>query len=238
MNNGIRHLEVRDRSVVPAEAEMWITVVPERQTAGTEVRGRLMGPRCLYAATVEVAYPLRPLPRPGAETGITSRVVVPEASLWEPESPFLYEGFVELWQDGTLCERVSIRHGLRQFSVGTRGLRVNSRLLTVRGREVTRCSEDEARALRQAGYNLLIVPAPPDEAVLEVADRVGFLVLVSPRTAVSRPVSRACWLGWVVGAGDGDAGEPLPEESLFRLSPSESGMALIGPGGAVVGTVD
>jgi len=62
MDNGIRRIDVCDRSLVPAEAEVWITVTPERPAPEAEVRGRLMGPRCLFAETVEVAYPLRPLP--------------------------------------------------------------------------------------------------------------------------------------------------------------------------------
>ncbi len=57
MDNRIRQIEVRDRSLIPAEAEVWITVTPEHHTPTTEVRGRLMGPRCPYASTVEVAYP-------------------------------------------------------------------------------------------------------------------------------------------------------------------------------------
>src|SRR4051794_3816870 len=105
MANRIREVQVHDRSVIPAEAEVWVRVVPERLTPATEVRGRLMGPRCAYASTVEVAYPLRPLGPPvgnglravpaarGGERppcrwgnddapGLTLRVVIPEASLW------------------------------------------------------------------------------------------------------------------------------------------------------------
>src|SRR5919201_1885533 len=137
MNNRIHQLEVRDRSTVPAEAEVWITVVPEQVTPATEVRGRLMGPRCPYASTVEVAYPLRPLPRPGATgPGLVRRVLIPEASLWDPESPFLYQGPVELWQDGQRCDQVTVSHGLRTISLGPRGLRWNGRPLALRGREV------------------------------------------------------------------------------------------------------
>src|SRR5262249_20990251 len=154
MDNRIRQIEVRDRSLVPAEAEVWITVTAERQTPTTELRGRFMGPRCPYASTVEVAYPLRPLP-PGhvsESPGLTRRVVIPEACLWEPESPFLYQGPVELWQDGQRCDRLTLSHGLRSFRLGERGLGVNGRPLMLRGRSVTVCSEEDALALRQAGH--------------------------------------------------------------------------------------
>ena len=101
MSNRIRQIVVRDHRLDPAEAEVWITVVPEELTETTRVAGRLMGPRCPYSATVEVAYPLRTWKREDEEAdakSLTMRVVIPEASLWEPESPFLYQGPVELWQ--------------------------------------------------------------------------------------------------------------------------------------------
>src|SRR5262249_36609476 len=124
--NRIRQIEVRDRSLVPAEAEVWITVTPECQTTTTELRGRLMGPRCPYAGTVEVAYPLRALPpdRAVESPGLTKRVVIPEACLWELESPFLYQGPIELWQDGQRCDQVTISHGLRSLHLDERGLRI------------------------------------------------------------------------------------------------------------------
>jgi hypothetical protein len=41
MKNRILHVEVRDHSVIPAQAEVHIAVVPERRTPTTEVPGRL-----------------------------------------------------------------------------------------------------------------------------------------------------------------------------------------------------
>jgi hypothetical protein len=184
MSNRIVRVTVQDRSVVPAAAESWVTVVPERLTPTTEVRGRLTGPRCPYAETVEVAYPLRPLPPARGEEpaptagGITRRVVIPEASPWEPESPFLYEGTVELWQDGQRCDRVTVRHGLRTLTLGPRGLRINGRPLRLRGREVIPGSDEQALALRRDGWNLLVAPVGAEAAPCwERADRLGFLVL-------------------------------------------------------------
>src|SRR5206468_2968618 len=58
----IRQVIVRNRILDPASSELWVTVRVDRRTPTTEVRGRLTGPRCPYATTVEVAYPLRPLP--------------------------------------------------------------------------------------------------------------------------------------------------------------------------------
>src|SRR5262249_21584482 len=161
-----------DRSLSPAQAEVHVLVTPQQRTPATEVRGRLMGPNCPYSNTVEVAYALRPLP--GAEgDALVCRVIIPEPSLWEPESPFLYRGPVELWQDGSREDRVTVSHGLRQIQLGPRGLRVNGRPLTLRGREVGHLSDDEALALRRGGYNLLLAPAEAAALLWDTADRLG-----------------------------------------------------------------
>ena len=175
-----------------------ITVFAEHQTPTTEVRGRLMGPCCPYASTVEVAYPLHPLsgalgaltqprspalgaltqPRSPEPAGLTRRVIVPEASFWEPQCPFLYQGPIELWQDGQRRDRVIVKHGMRSFQLTERGLHVNGRPLTPHGRRIAACSEEKATGLRQTGYNLFIAPVTASSlAVWEQADRFGFLVL-------------------------------------------------------------
>ena len=56
-------MQVCEHSLDPAQAELWISVTAEHLTPTTELRGQLAGPRCLYAATVEVGYPLRPFTR-------------------------------------------------------------------------------------------------------------------------------------------------------------------------------
>jgi len=100
MTNRIRTVELHDHSLVPAEAEVRVRVVPDHHTppgrrsaAGSWARPAGSPP------TVEVAYHLRPLP-PGSPEVLWARAIIPEASSWEPECPFLYGGPVELWQDG------------------------------------------------------------------------------------------------------------------------------------------
>jgi hypothetical protein len=234
MSNRILRVEVHDRSLAPARAEVWVRVVPERVDGGTEVRGRLTGPRCAYAATVEVAYPLLPLP-PGARdegTGITRRVVIPEASLWEPQSPFLYAGPVELWQDRTRCDHVVIRRGLRALTFGPRGLRLNGKPLTLRGREVRHPLDDaQAQDLRRGGCNLLMADVGP-AALWDMADRLGFLMLGrvgdgSEETLrqVASLAEHPCCLGWLVGPGV-DFRDRLPVGGLVGL---EAQGTLAGP---------
>ena len=176
MSNRILRVQVRDRSLDPAQVELWVSADVAQAAATAELRGRLMGPRCRYAATVEVAYPLRSFARrPEGLSGPAVRVVIPEPSLWDPEGPFVYEGAIELWEDGRRCDEVPLRRGLRRILLGPHGLRVNGQTLVLRGRSVTECDETEAAVLRRAGYNLLL--APVDTDLPDLADRIGFFVL-------------------------------------------------------------
>jgi hypothetical protein len=242
MSNRILEVTLHDQSVAPAAAEVWVTLTPERVTPTTEVRGRLMGPRCPYASTVEVAYPLRPLPPshtggPSA-TSLTRRVVIPEASLWEPESPFLYEGPVELWQDGRCCDRLVVRHGLRMFALGARGLLVNGRPLHLRGRVAESWSEEQVSSLRGAGYNLIVAPVVPGAMTWwDMADRLGMLVLGLVKTSdetTERLLEELCrrpsCLGWVLdGCKWNESGQRLLDWVLARAGRGKVGVELDQP---------
>jgi hypothetical protein len=206
MDNRIVRVEVVDRTP-PPEAELRLTIVPERRTASTEVRGRLMGPRCPYSNTVEIAYPLRPLPSETSQ-GIAVRVVIPEASSWDPESPFLYAGPVELWQDGARCDRVTITHGFRHVSLGARGLFWNGRPLRLQGWSAEDVTEAEAMQRHRAGCNLVLAPvsAATSPRLWELADRVGLLVLARLAALDTATLGRLSELeahpscfGWLVG---------------------------------------
>lgn len=206
MSNRICRVEVRERLLDPAQSELWVCVMPERQTATTEIHGRLAGPRCAYATTVEVAYPLRPFPQqPPGLPGLVRRVVIPEASWWEPECPFLYEGSVELSEDGETVDRRQVICGLRSFLLGPNGLRVNGRPAVLRGRLCEDLHEAQAHDYRAAGVNALIVAATKkSEAVWSAADRFGFLVLgqlgadADSLALAESLAERACALGWLI----------------------------------------
>ncbi|HYV36006.1 MAG TPA: hypothetical protein VE988_09910, partial [Gemmataceae bacterium] len=45
-------------------------------------------------------FPRKPTELPD----LAMRVVIPEPSFWEPECPFVYDGVIELWQDGVRCD--------------------------------------------------------------------------------------------------------------------------------------
>ena len=110
--------------------------------------------------------------------GLILRVVIPEPCLWDPQSPFIYEVTVELWQSGQLCDQVRTSHGLFFLKLAPQGLRWNGRPMTLAGVERCRLTEAEALAVRQEGYNTLLAPVSADSVALcGLADKLGMFVL-------------------------------------------------------------
>jgi beta-galactosidase/beta-glucuronidase len=115
MSNHIRKLTLEIRRLSAVEAEIWVNIEAERITPTTEVRGKLLGPRCAGVTTVEIAYPLLPAPRAArsnAET-IVMRAFIDEPNLWSEKTPFVYEGFAELYEDGQCQDRAPLSVGLK-----------------------------------------------------------------------------------------------------------------------------
>jgi hypothetical protein len=176
MKNRILDVVIVDHRLDPVETELRVYVKLEQLTSAVEIRGKLAGPRCPYASTIEIAYPLREVER---TDHIELRVVIPEPSWWDPESPFLYEGTIELAEDGVFCERRAIRHGIRRIQLTAKGLRVNGKPYALCGQLFEGALTDSnALELREAGVNTLV--AKVDEAGIgmwDSADRLGFFVL-------------------------------------------------------------
>jgi hypothetical protein len=107
---------------------------------------------------------------------VAAQVIIPEPSFWDPETPFLYQGRVELLQDGRPWFHEQVCHGLRILQLTPRGLRLNGKPLLVRGfaREPTR--EADTLPLRGAGGNLLLASLVAGE-LWRLADRLGFMML-------------------------------------------------------------
>lgn len=178
--NRIRNVLLHDRLQDPTQPEVWVTVEAEHVSATTEIRGRLMGPRCIYASTVEVAYPLRPFARrPSELPPLSRRVVIPEPSLWEPECPFTYQGPIELWEDGVLHDQRQLVHGLRYVSLSAKEMRVNGKPLTLKCRAERETRENQIGGWRANQENALLIPATQQvETALALANRFGFFVIV------------------------------------------------------------
>lgn len=99
MATPIRSVVVELVRVSPLAAELLARVELAPPAAGTELRGRLVGPKCEGVSTVEVAYPLRAVPG-SSDTAPVLQGVIPEPNLWSPTAPFRYEGRVEAWRGG------------------------------------------------------------------------------------------------------------------------------------------
>jgi hypothetical protein len=105
MGNQIVDVEVHTHRLEPFEAELWVIVRAAEVTPTTVLRGRFVGPKSAVSSTIEVAYPLQPFPRKLPEAGdLAARIIIPEPSRWEPDCPFVYDGVIELWQDGQRCD--------------------------------------------------------------------------------------------------------------------------------------
>jgi hypothetical protein len=193
--NRIASVRVQDLSFDPAEAILAVHVRPARLDDDTRIVGRFMGPMCPFATTIEVAYHLRG--RLTTSDTITTKAVIPEPSLWEPTTPHLYRLRVELWQGQDLCDMVQISHGLCRLNLGPRGLRVNGNVTKLTGVVASSIREEQALVLRENGVNLLIVKEWED-SLQEVAERLGFFVLLrgEPKSAAS--IGSMSFLGSVV----------------------------------------
>jgi hypothetical protein len=138
-----------------------------------EIRGRLTGPRCAYTTTIEVAYHVR-----------DNRVIIPEPSWWDPESPFLYRGPVALWRGAKRLEQENAQIGLRHIvRTGDRIIH-NGRRLELNRRRIDAVDEVALGRAREAGVNAVEVPAMLAEAVCDIADRIGLFVISDGPTAI------------------------------------------------------
>jgi hypothetical protein len=143
------------------------------------------------------------LPRDSGESPLCGRVVIPEPSWWDPISPFLYRGQIELWRRGALVDRAAVRHGLRSVRLTPDGLFWNGKRLILEALDRSDLLESELPTLRRQGINAVILPVGHDELWL-AAERLGFVIfgrVDEPALPdVSRPSSPAL-LGWILPAG-------------------------------------
>jgi hypothetical protein len=170
-----RSLSLHTRSLCPTDAEIWVLAEADPALATAEIRGRLVGPTCEYATTIEVAYPLQPFPKlPEGLPPLARRVVIPEPSLWAPPHPFLYHGSVELWAHGACLERREVRHGLRSARLGPDGLVWNGQRLKLNAAERAELLDDQLARLHRDRCNALVLPAQAG-TLWERAERLGFV---------------------------------------------------------------
>jgi hypothetical protein len=83
-----------------------------------------------------------------------------------------------LWQEGVCCAQARLRHGLRQVRLSVQGVRLNGRVVVLRGTTELPRSDDEARALHARGFNLVLAPAREIDAAARLrAEQHGYFLL-------------------------------------------------------------
>jgi len=180
MNSRIRSIAVAPIRLTPTEAELAIDLHCSELHPTTEMHGRLMGPMCLYSTTVEVAYPIRMHSRGRGQPVLHGRVVIPEPAWWDPESPFLYHGPIELWEHETRVESSSVRCGLRHAVWNSEQLNWNGQPVVLKSQTLTEVDEPTLRSVRERGFNSVIVPAVIAKTMWQLADRIGLFVMTNP----------------------------------------------------------
>jgi hypothetical protein len=105
---------------------------------------------------------------------------------------------VELWEEGQLCDRVSVRHGLRSIQLDAFGLRWNGQPMRLCAVEWYQPTVEGLAELRSTGVNAIVIPGATKEIWAE-SERIGLMILArttEPDMNLVQP-SPAC-LGWVV----------------------------------------
>jgi hypothetical protein len=155
-------IQLRLLRLTPVEAEIEFT----SSGGPAEFRGRLMGPTCAVTTTIEVAYHIR-----------GNRIIIPEPAWWDPQSPFLYRGPVELWQEYGRLETARVQIGLRHTTVSGDHIIHNGRPVELKSKQVETVDEATLRAVRNAGFNAVEVPVTLADQASAIADRIGLFVI-------------------------------------------------------------
>jgi beta-galactosidase len=123
---------------------------------------------------------------------VTQSFTVPNPQLWSPESPNLYQVKVEVLVAGAVVDTYLSPLGFRWFSFSnTAGMSFNGRYMKMRGTcnhhdlgalgaaFNTRAQERQLQILKSMGVNALRTSHnPPAPELLDLADRMGFVVMV------------------------------------------------------------
>jgi hypothetical protein len=202
--NRLKGIQNYKLSISSPEADIWFKVAAQRATAGTEVRGRIVGPRCLFEPSVQAVSPLRSVKHvDDGQAEVIVRTSFPHPYFWNPRNPFLYRVVVELWQDEQLCDVSGFDLGFRTTVIGLSGVSVNEEPFLLQGMANLPDSLENAIGPRQAGYNLVL--ADKGQWNLWVrANPMGFLLL--ERVTLSRLTphyiallyQQPCFLGFVL----------------------------------------
>ncbi len=130
----------------------------------------------------------------GQSASVEGSVILKNPRLWGPpptQTPNLYVAATTLWQNGRPVDQYQTRFGIRslRFDADT-GIYVNGQLIKIKGVNQhhdlgalgaafnTRAAERQLEILREIGCNAIrTAHNPPAPELLELTDRMGFLVM-------------------------------------------------------------
>ncbi len=127
---------------------------------------------------------------PGGNVELTQMIPIPEAKLWSPLIPHLYQLKTEVYVDGALVDMQENRFGIREFVFEDNDLYINGEKTFLRG--VNRHQEypyvgyalsdnaqyRDAKKIKEAGFNFIrLSHYPQSPAFMDACDELGLLVL-------------------------------------------------------------
>lgn len=175
----------------------------EREEVAVKVAVELDGPSGVHEIACEISgadladRPPVVTTRKKLGTGLNRFVIkvkLPGARRWSPEDPWLHGATVTVRRDGHVCDRHSVRFGMREFKVVGERFELNGRPVVLKGflhqgsypRDLVRpenraFAERELRAVKDHGFNFVrahLQPALPEW--LDLCDELGLLVMAEP----------------------------------------------------------
>jgi hypothetical protein len=169
-------VELNHTGITGTEATVEFTIVPRDEPSKV-------------VASFEQTLVLRPGKNQQAWT-----TVIPEARLWSPEDPFLYEGRLTVEIGGDPSDQWTHRFGLREFTIEDKTFVLNGKPIYLKAAffeglypngiaspDSEEMARKEIRLAQEAGFNM-IRPwrRPPAPMWLDLADEMGVLVVGSP----------------------------------------------------------
>ena len=117
-------------------------------------------------------------------------ITVPDAHLWDDESPRLYQCVVTLIEDGKALDSQCVNFGIRQIAYSPEGLTINGKNILLKGgcihhdngilgaRSYDTSEWRRIRRLKESGFNAIrSAHNPAGRAVLEACDALGVYVM-------------------------------------------------------------
>jgi len=141
------------------------------------------------AAVASASSPITLLP--GSSGTVRQTFHIERPALWSTDSPFLYEGLVQLRLNDRTIDEELVTFGIRRIQVDARkGLRINGKPVKLRGAcihhdngplgavALAAAEERKVRLLKEAGFNAIRSSHnPAGSALLAACDRLGMMVL-------------------------------------------------------------